>query len=267
MAQAAKLYMVGSNQYGQIGNGTSGAPNNALTPVEVVGFETGVTAAAVGGAHALAVKGGASYGWGLAAYGMLGNGTTGTTSFPTPQPGLLTSGVTTVRAGQYYSMFLVGDGLYAAGLNLSNAMGTGDTAANGTPTAVAGMGSGVTSFGLGARHTIVVQNGAVYAWGFNGYGAVGNGASGSGTPDVTTPYQVPGLSSGATMVSAGSNHNLALVNGSLWAWGDNQKGQLGSNSTYGPVPSALIGTPQAVLGLPTGTITDISAGGATAWHS
>lgn len=93
----------GSNQFGQLGNGTSSGPEMcrghpcSKTPVDVSGLTTGVAAISVGGDHACAVTidGGVKC-WGENRVGELGDGTTidrstpvdvvGFESTPTPTP-------------------------------------------------------------------------------------------------------------------------------------------------------------------------------------
>jgi len=65
----------GSNTSAQLGDGTDG--NNRLTPVDVLGLGSGVTAIAAGGYHSCAIAAGVAKCWGLNTEGELGNGTTG----------------------------------------------------------------------------------------------------------------------------------------------------------------------------------------------
>ncbi len=89
----------------------------------------------------------------------------------------------------------------------------------------------------------------MWAWGWDGAGVLGNGVTG-GT--VTTPQQVPGLSA-ITQIALGIGDAYALrSDGTVWAWGFNELGQLGNGTTLN------IYQPVRVPGL-TG-ITQVSAG-------
>jgi alpha-tubulin suppressor-like RCC1 family protein len=90
------------------------------------------------------------------------------------------------------------------------------------------------------------------AWGDNSAGELGDGT----LSPSTTPKAVGGLK-GATAISAGGRHVLALLsNGTVRAWGDNTFGQLGDGKTSANSDAE---TPVAVCGL-TGVI-QVSAGG------
>ena len=80
---------------------------------------------------------------------------------------------------------------------------------------------------------------AAAAWGDNLYGQLGNGTV---SEDDGVPGPVTGLS-GATAVSAGQFHSLALLsNGTVAAWGENGFGQLGNgNDQRQLVPVAVSG--------------------------
>jgi alpha-tubulin suppressor-like RCC1 family protein len=67
------------------------------------------------------------------------------------------------------------------------------------------------------------------AWGDHSFGQLGDGTIAN---NVTTPVEVSNLG-GAELkaIAAGSSHSLALKDdGTVWAWGDNQLGQLGDGT-------------------------------------
>lgn len=79
----------------------------------------------------------------------------------------------------------------------------------------------------GSNHCIAIKNnGTLWTWGNNSSGQLGYG----GSFDLWTPYQI-GVDNDWNTVGTGksSAHNLAIKNdGTLWAWGDNFYGQLGT---------------------------------------
>ncbi len=86
----------------------------------------------------------------------------------------------------------------------------------------------------------VKDNGTVWAWGDNFYGALGDGTS----VDRLTPVQLAGIS-GVAQVAAYSlgNFSLALkTDGTVWAWGQNNAAQLGDGTfTTRTTPAPVTG--------------------------
>jgi alpha-tubulin suppressor-like RCC1 family protein len=255
-ANADSVLAWGGNIYGQLGDGTTSEHN---TPEPVVGLASGVTFISAGFTASLAVQNGAAYAWGGNFEGEIGDGTLTNRLTPVAVPGL-TNGVTAVAAGSNFSMALVNGGVFAWGGNSWGQVGNGTVTTNGpygilTPVAVTGLTNGITAIAGGSNFGVALQNGTVYSWGYDGSGALGNGSEiHSGFP---TPAPVHGLSSNVTAISAGTNFSLALQNGSVYAWGDNSKGELGDGTTTDR------STPVPVIGLP-GGVTAIAAGGTTA---
>jgi alpha-tubulin suppressor-like RCC1 family protein len=144
----------------------------------------------------------------------------------------------TFAAGATHSLAIHDDGsLWATGDNARGQLGTGTTASQPAWVQV-GSGTNWVRVAAGAQHSLALQaNGTLWAWGDNTYGQLGT-ATNSGTGFVATPTQVPGT---YTQLAAGNAHSLALqANGTLWAWGDNFYGQLGStanNTTHTPNPT------------------------------
>ncbi|REF00287.1 hypothetical protein [Thermomonospora umbrina] len=84
----------------------------------------------------------------------------------------------------------------------------------------------------GRLHTLnVADNGSVRAWGDNAFGQLGDAT----TTDRLSPVTVSGLNGvirAPGAVSAGEYHSLAVKpDGTVWAWGKNNAGQLGDGTT------------------------------------
>ncbi|MBN2036743.1 MAG: hypothetical protein JW768_08390, partial [Chitinispirillaceae bacterium] len=133
-----------------------------------------------------------------------------------------------VSAGAVHTMFLKYDGtLWAFGENYYGQLGTGDTTDRRAPIQVM---SDVAAVSAGGQHTMILKkDGSLWATGYNNSGQLGDGT----TAPRNSPVQIiiPG---GGTVsaVSAGSYHTMILKSdGTLWATGYNNYGQLGDNST------------------------------------
>jgi alpha-tubulin suppressor-like RCC1 family protein len=91
--------------------------------------------------------------------------------------------------------------------------------------------SGVKAIAAGAAYSLFLKtDGSLWGMGYNGYGQLGDGTYGTYPKDATNrPEQI--LTSGVTAMAAGYGHSLFLKSdGSLWAMGDNEYGQLGDGT-------------------------------------
>jgi len=279
---AGTVWAWGYNYYGQLGNGTTNTslPYDVTTPGQV-GNLTGVVAVAGGAYHTLALKSdGTVWAWGFNGDGELGNGTTTNTTTPVQvrdpnDPSGNLTGVVAIAAGFYTSFALKSDGtLWGWGLNRYGEVGNGTTNITSpygiyTPVQVINL-TGVVAVASGGNHSFALKSdGTVWAWGSGGYGQLGNGNDDPGTGNATNrPIQVvdpsdpTGYLTGVAAIASGADHSLALKSdGTVWAWGDNQYGQLGNGSTTpldGSAPPG-IATPGQVSNL-TGIVA-ISGGG------
>ena len=179
---------------------------------------------------------------GLQRYGQLGNGSSATSSVPVvvDRSGVLAGKtVIAMAAGNYHSLALCSDGTLAAwGYNDSGQLGNGSTIASKVPVLVDRTGRACRQDGrrhrCGDSPTVwrLCADGTLAAWGDNSYGQLGNNTA----ADNQVPVLVDrtGVLAGKTVIAiaAGDDHSLALCSdGNLAAWGYNDYGQLGNNST------------------------------------
>src|SRR5450759_2988613 len=166
----------GSNNFGQLGNGTA---INSRTAVGV-NLPAGTTVTAVSGGvfHSLALTStGHVLAWGDNTYGELGNGTN--TSSSTPVAVSLPSGttVTAIAGAPNFTLALTSTGqVLAWGSNISGELGNGTTIYSSTPVAVSlPSGTTVTAIAGGNIHSLALTStGRALAWGDNSSGQLGN---------------------------------------------------------------------------------------------
>ena len=135
------------------------------------------------------------------------------------------------------------------GFNAVGMVGDGTKVDRLKPTTVKGLKSGVQDVQAVWDHSCAVTNGgAVKCWGHNGDGELGDGS----LIKRVTPVQVVGLTSGVQQVSLGFDSGCALkTTGSVWCWGYNGNGQLGTGdrqSQRTPADTGLTGITQISAG-------------------
>ncbi|MBI4823928.1 MAG: fibronectin type III domain-containing protein [Nitrospirae bacterium] len=219
----------GRNLKGQLGDGTT---VDRHTPVQVKGLSD-VTAIAAGWYHTVALKkDGTVWVWGRNYYGQLGDGTSADRSTPVQVKGL--TDVTAIAAGWYHTVAVKKDGsVWAWGWNFRGQLGDGTTDDSKVPIPVRDI-KDVIALSAGQHHSVALKkDGTVWAWGWNDSGQIGNGTT---IPDKYLATEVKGLT-GIKAIVAGGSHTLALKkDGSIWAWGANEYGQLGDGTS---VPKSI----------------------------
>jgi alpha-tubulin suppressor-like RCC1 family protein len=233
------VYAWGRNDVGQLGLGTTAQQDE---PALISGFSD-VIALAAGDDHTLALKAdGSIWAWGDNPNGELGTGNNVPYTVPTPLAG--TTAIA-IAAGGNHSVALLTDGTVETwGFNNHGQLGNGSTTNSNVPVQVTGL-TGVVGIAAGYEFTLaVLSDGTVKAWGHDDSFQLGNGATAG---DQTTPVDVLGIPSGRSVraLAAGIFHALALLDdGSVVAWGSNEKGQLGdetNNSSDEAKPAYITG--------------------------
>jgi len=221
---AAKCWGWASYEY----SGESAQPDRT-TPVTISGLSSGVTSISTSGASGCAIQNGAAKCWGYNEFGQLGDGTK--TERPSPiTPSGLSSGVTYIGMGGFSSCAIHNGAVKCWGLNAyynRTSVSKTDNTGSLTPVAVSDLSSGIDSLAPAGWHACVAQNGAAKCWGLNASGEIGDGTK---TNRLNQRTAVSGLSSGVTLVSAGTNHSCGVHNGVVKCWGSNYYGQIGDGT-------------------------------------
>jgi alpha-tubulin suppressor-like RCC1 family protein len=231
-----RVFATGYNTFGQLGDGTT---TDRLRAVAVPAL-TNITAIAAGGHFSLALRNdGTVWAWGANNGGQLGDGTFVNRSAPVQVSGL--AGVTAVAAGAEHALALLGNGTVVAwGANSEGQLGDNTTTARATPVDVLGF-SRAFSIAAGGNSSIAMSE-VPMVWGSNSNGQLGTGSAAPAYRAAAGP--IPALPGGVFRFAVGANHMLAQrSDGTVWAWGANDSGQIGNGMTGGDVraPVQVIG--------------------------
>ena len=239
----------GLNHLGQLGNNSSTASN---IPVQVAGIGgtgilSGVTEIAAGNTHSLAITSTGVVSWGFNVRGQLGNNTTTDNSVPVQVLGVggtgILSGITSIAAGENFSLASNSQAVYGWGENGSGQLGDTTTTSRTTPVQVVGVGgsgtlTGVTALGTGLLQSLAITPDGVVAWGLNPYGELGNNSN----VTSTSPVEVLGVNGTGRLtnvigVDGGEYFSVAVGPKGVFAWGRNNGGFFGiGNTTNSRIP-------------------------------
>lgn len=260
-----KVYTWGDNIYGKLGDNTNTHRN---TPVAVLDGTAGLLTKriiqVVGGfGNSIALDDqGKVYTWGLNYYGGLGNGLAGDSYVPVAVAdggvSFQSKKILQVAAGSYHSLAIDDQGkVYTWGRNQFGQLGNGNTGTDSNVPVEVLNGNilfqtkKIIQVAAGSSHSIALDDqGKVYTWGLNMYGQLGDSSYTDRDVPVAVAHGSIGFQSKHIIwIAGGLYHTLAVASdGSVYSWGSNGSGQLGSvstNSSYFPV--AVDGTSMGPL--------------------
>ncbi len=192
--------------------------------------------------HSMAIRSdGKVYAWGNNIKGQLGNNDTTDSNVPVPvdSQGVL-SGKKIVEAamGYRFSLVLSDDGkVYSFGENEFGQLGNNSDKNSKVPVAVdtTGVLSGktITTIAAGGAFALALDTkGKVYSWGFGSHGELGIRNTFKKTVPVAVDTTKALAGKKIVAIAAGTNYGVAVDSqGMVYTWGENDKGQLGINST------------------------------------
>ena len=243
------LWSWGNSHEGQVGSGVVWGHDVGLDYQTRVSVPTkimdGVSAVSCGDAHTAAVKtDGTLWVWGSGEFGQLGNGKNGSAasddSVYQGTPIKIMDHVKAVSCGGEHTAAITTDGsLWMWGNNICGQLGDGTTANRNRPFKIM---DNVRAVSCGSDFTAVIKDdNSLWIWGSNEFDRLGNGGAKTGEtsmgglqiPVYSTPMK---LMDDVAAVSCGGQHGAAVkMDGSLWTWGSDMRGQLGRNITDGDV--------------------------------
>ncbi|WP_174591116.1 RCC1 domain-containing protein [Methanocella conradii] len=239
----------GQNDHGQVGDGGPLADPKAVmsspeewnkwvsanisVPTKVVDL-SGVDSIVSGGSFALALKDdGSVWYWGQNSSVMGDRSLSLSGSIGTSRPILAQTvdGIRDIGAGSGFALILKDDGtVWGWGTDGDGILGKSTNQSYVLiydPVRMPSL-SNIRSIAPGANHGAALDgDGNVWTWGSNYKGQIGNGKV-SNDPQLT-PYKVP--ISNVKFIESGTLFTVAITDdGSIWAWGFDERGQLGDGS-------------------------------------
>ena len=258
LTTSGQVWAWGAGQYGALGNGVSVA--YVKRPVQVR-FPAGVTIASLPSPMpydvglAIDTKGNV-WGWGYnLQYPLCLK--QGLVRLPTKLP---FTHVTLATGAGWHALYEANGKLYACGKNAAGELGDGTTTSSSVPVAVVGLPHQPIKALVSSWEDsgALLSNGSFYDWGYNSGDQLGNDTmTNADVPvHVTLPDPVAQIAMGGSMYYNGQTIAL-LADGSTWAWGTDQFGQLGIGKVVSTSGPTVVEVPHGVR------FVQVSSGGST----
>ena len=174
---------------------------------------------------------GQTWAWGRNNYGQLGNNTIIDQYTPVSISGS-TKTFCSIKTGYYHSLginslnlSIEDSNIWAWGRNNYGQLGVNSVVNYCTPVSVLGVDKTFCSITTGYYNSLGIDNaGQVWGWGRNNYGQLGVNS----VVDYCTPVSIVGTTKTFCSINSGDYHSLGIdYTGQVWAWGNNENGQLG----------------------------------------
>jgi alpha-tubulin suppressor-like RCC1 family protein len=230
------LYCWGDNRFGQLG---TGGFENHLEPIRISVGGQRVTRIYLPAGEGDVTKDVAVFScaittdsslwcWGNNPFGQLGTGDLMPRASPTKvdQPPFMGGVAKAANGAGHVCALNAANQLYCWGRNESGQLGVGDTMAHLMATPVNTPGFTPDHLSTGGEFTCVKgTDQSLWCWGDNQFGQLGLGNN----APALTPMQVTPLGNNVLSVATGGSHTCALMaDATVWCWGENSFGQLGT---------------------------------------
>ena len=232
------LWGIGQGDYGLLGNGSTTQTNTTL---QQIGTATNWQKISASNEMTIGLKtDGTIWGWGQNNEYEMGNNTCCTNQLTPIQIGTANHWVDVETSLAASAFALKNDGtIWGWGLNLAGLLADNTVMARSIPTQL-NADTDWASIHVGAAHILALKtNGTLWSWGGGEYGQTGDGLS----PSLYRSYPRQVGTETWSKVFAGWKVSFGIKpDGTLWAWGLNDVGQLGIGNTTNQFTPVQVGT-------------------------